>query len=357
MRVPALEMIQEGETFYVTVMKAGDLKQLAQPDLYRTENGVERGYQRPPERARAIKVMRYLKTRRPLMPLSILLAHRGKLEAEPLGDGLVTVTIPEDIGMYTVDGQHREAGFTVAIDEQGIARFADYPLPVVIWDESEEFEEAQQFRVINETMKKVRTDLASRILALMVTSREGRREVIEAGREAETKAVLVMRALNTDPASLWLSAIQAPHERKSRDHVIREASFSSSLKPVLTTRPYSTWEPTRLAEVINNFWKAWQSLVPQAFAEPTEFVLQKTPGAYSLHELLVYVLEVLRDRGITSPTPEDFAGILRDLGDYATAEYWRRDNPEGAAVFGSMKGFRILYELMEGELKEAGHGW
>jgi len=349
-------MVQEGETFYVTVMKAGDIKRLAQPDVYRTEDGVERGYQRPPERARAIKVMRYLKTRRPLMPLSILLSYRGKLEAEPCGDGLVTLTIPEGVRMYTVDGQHRTAGFAVAIDEEGIARLADYPLPVVIWDESEEFEEAQQFRIINETMKKVRTDLASRILALMVTTREGRREIREAGREAETNAVLVMRALNTDPSSLWVSAIQAPHERRNRAHLIREASFSSSLKPLLTTRPYSTWEPNRLAQVINTFWKAWERLVPECFAEPSEFVLQKTPGVYSLHELLVFLLEVLRERGVTSPTVDDFVAILKDLGDYATAEYWRRDNPEGAAVFGSMKGFRILYELMEGELKEAGHG-
>ncbi|MDO8750848.1 MAG: DGQHR domain-containing protein [Dehalococcoidia bacterium] len=356
MKINALAMVQEGETFYVTVMKAGDIKKLAQPDLYRTENGVERGYQRPPERPRAIKVMRYLKTRRPLMPLSMLLAYRGKLETSPPRDGIVTLTIPEGVRMYTVDGQHREAGFIVAIDEEGIARLADYPLPVVIWDASEEIEEAQQFRLINETMKKVRTDLASRILAMLVTTREGRKEVREAGREAESNAVLVMKALSTDSSSLWLSRIQAPHERKNRDHIIRETSFESTLKPLLTTRPYSTWEPNRLAKVINTFWKAWEGLVPECFAEPSEFVLQKTPGAYSLHELLVFVLEVLREQGITSPTVDDFVAILRDLGNYATAEYWRAENSEGAAVFGSMKGFGILYDLMEGELKEAGHG-
>ena len=239
----------------------------------------------------------------------------------------------------------------------GIERLRDYFLPIVIIENQRIEDEANQFRLINETMKKVRTDLARRILAMRVAGlgRAGRQEVRLSGRLWEATAVEVLGILSRDDDSPWQGRIQPPNVRKAASHVIRELSFSTSMKPVLNERPYRTWTAERIARALKTYWSAWQSVVPEAFETPQDYVIQKTPGAFSLHQLAFYVFEVLRARGITDPGIEDFRLILDDLGDYATSEFWRADNPEGAALAGSMKGFGILADAMEEELISAGH--
>jgi DGQHR domain-containing protein len=279
--------------------------------------------------------------------------NRGNHDRE-----IVTLDLPDDATLWIVDGQHRVYGLDRAIKEFDLGYLNDFILPVVIVEFASIEDEANQFRIINETMKKVRTDLARRILALRAAGlgREGRRELRQSGRLWEANAVEVLKILSTDEASPWVDRIQSPNSRKSPHQVVRELSFTTSLKPILTEKPYRLLTPEQVAKLLIAYWRAWQSLVPEAFEDPLDYVLMKTPGVFSLHELAYYVLEVLRARDIPRPTEDDFRDILKDLGEYVTAPYWTKHNEHGAAMAGSMKGFSILADAMQEELELAGHG-
>ncbi|MBI4200598.1 MAG: DGQHR domain-containing protein [Chloroflexi bacterium] len=358
MRLAVYPFKQEGVQMYAGVAKVGDLLSIAKVDVWRQENGVDMGYQRVPETARTGKVARYLQSSpKALLPTSVLLSYRGPLSRGASEDGWLTVEIAETGTLWIVDGQHRLYGIQRAINELGLERLRDYPLPVVILENLSLEDEANQFRVINETMKKVRTDLARRILAMRISGlgQSGRQEVRMAGRLWEAVAVGVMRSLSQDADSPWVGRIQPPNVRKQSSHVIRELSFSTSLKPILNERPYRTWPADRIARVLKAYWQACEALIPSAFQQPEDYVLLKTPGVFSLHQLAYHVLEVLRARGVSDPGKSDFQNVLQDLGAYATEDFWKRDNADGAALAGSMKGFSILADSMEEELVAAGH--
>lgn len=356
MEVKVIPFKQDATNMYVGVMRIDDILKLAHVDVWRSEEGQESGYQRQPETGRARKVARYLRTSvKPLMPLTVLLGLRREADVHSEADGSLSLILTDDDVLWEVDGQHRLAGFRRVIEEDGVERFRDYILPVVIMEGSSMESEAEQFRIINETMKKVRTDLARRILAMMGRSLAGRREIISVGRGWEATSVDILNILNTDRDSPWYGRIQPPNTRKQASHTIRDASFSTSLKPVLTQRPFRDWRTERIADTLCEYWKAWQELVPDAFDHADDYVLLKTPGVFSLHELAYYVFEACRTRGKDNPNKDDFIEILRHLDEYVSPEFWARDNFQGAAAAGSMKGFGILYDMMKEALIDAGY--
>ncbi len=359
MKIKALPFVQEGVTMFNCVVPFSALQNQAKIDEWGVDqNGQERGYQRKPETARIGRVARFLKQDpRPLLPTSILVSYRGKLSVTQLADGQVEIEIPETDPLWIVDGQHRFYGIKHAVEELGVTRLKDYQLPVVIVPFERYEDEAEQFRIINETMKKMRTDLARRLLAmkLQLDPSGTRRGLRDSGKLWEAMAVDVLKHLADTPGSPWFGRIQRPNERKQSRHVIRELSFSTSLKPILNEYPWRTWPTTRVADVLSAYWNAWKNLVPEAFDEAQDYVLLKTPGAFALHQLAVFVLQVLKARGILTPTEADIQAVLADLGDYASADFWRADNRDGAALAGSMKGFAILADTLIEELRDAGH--
>lgn len=359
MKIKVLPFKQEGVPMYVGVMNVKELLPITRVDEWRVgEDEHETGYQRNPETARVGKVAKFLQNDpKPLMPTSILVSCREGLAVTNNSDGVAEASIPETATFWIVDGQHRLYGLERAINELGITRLEDYPLPIVIVEFASYDDEANQFRIINETMKKMRTDLARRLLAMRLREQGPglRKSLRETGRLWETMAVDIIKALTEDPNSPWYGRVQFPNMRKQAGQVVRELSFSTSLKPILSERPYRSWRADQIAEVLREYWDAWRELAPEAFDDPENYVIQKTPGAFSLHELAYYVLEVLRSRGINHPVKDDFKAILSDLGEDSRAEFWHRDNRDGAAIAGSMKGFGILADTLQEELQDAGH--
>jgi DGQHR domain-containing protein len=348
---------QEGHQMFVGTMSVADLLSLGKVDVYSREGGEEKGYQRAPEAGRALKIARYLqKDPKPLVPTTVLLSYRGSLQYEEKGNNLVEVTLPEGESLWIVDGQHRIFGFRRAIEDLGIERLRDYVLPVVIVENPAITDEANQFRIINETMKKVRTDLARHILAMKLVNEGavGRRSLREANRLWDAQAVEVYRKLNSDADSPWHGRIQMPNDAKDDRHIVRALSFGTSLKDLLTDVIWSTEPTDRLAEMVKSYWQAWQAVCPECFDDADNYVLLKTPGVFSCHRLLVVVLNALRKKGVTEPKVSDFKKVLADLGEFGRADYWAKENSEGAAMAGSMKGFTLLCDSMADELHEAG---
>lgn len=360
MKTIAQPFIQEGTQMYSVVLKAADAVRLGQVAVWvEEEDGETSGYQRAPEPTRLRKVAQYLqRDPKPLMPTSVLIGIRGQqLGAKELDHGIVELELPEDVPLWIVDGQHRVGGLRRAIEEDGVERLKDYAIPAVIVEFADEEEEANQFRVINETAKKINTQLARRLLALRVGQRgvTGRRAVRDAGRMWEAKSVDVIRTLTESPDSPWHGRIQPPNQKKGSNHVVRELSFSTSLKPLLTSYPYDTWDCAKIGRLLSRYWEAWSNLVPEAFEEPSKYVMMKTPGVFSLHVVARYVFDVLRRRDISDPTVDDFEDILRDLDTYASAKYWETGNIEGAAMAGSMAGFKLLADTFIDDLAASHH--
>lgn len=96
-------------------------------------------------------------------------------------------------------------------------------------------------------------------------------------------------------------------------------------------------------------------MAPEAFEEPESYVIQKTPGVFSLHQVARYIFKLFDRQRNTAPTVDDLVVMIEDLGDAATAEYWQRGNPEGASMAGSMAGFKIIADTLIEELQDRGH--
>jgi DGQHR domain-containing protein len=351
MKITVQPFKQEGVQMFSGVASARKLLKVCKVDEWDPQNEDGGGYQRAPERSRTGKLAKYLaNSNNPLLPSSILLSHRGSIATRDVGNGMLELEIAAGAILWVVDGQHRLYGIQRAIEEDGLQRLADYQLPIVIVEFKNVEEEAHQFRIINETMKKVRTDLARRLLAAHIATKSGKKEVQNDARLWEANAVTVLSVL-TKQGAPFESKVQPPNSRKTKDNVIRELSFVTSLKPILTTWPYNGWAPDRVGLVLSRYWAAWKKMIPDAFENPKDYVLLKTPGAFSLHLLARDALEALRREGIAEPQTEDFLKILEKLEAPATADYWKSDNADGAAMAGSMKGFALLAAMMRDEIE------
>lgn len=371
MQITAIRTKQDGTTLYVGTVPAGELIKHSKPDIFRTDNGSEHGYQRAPERPRALQVARFLKGPQVLMPTAVVLGARSQL---PYDEETGVLTIPDDLTLYEVDGQHRIAGFRAAINEQSLQRLEDFPVVTVVIDETSEEIEASQFRVINETAKKVRTDLARRILARIarLSPMPLRRQAI-LGRKWEVRATEVIEVIAADANSVWYGRIQAPNEKKGPRHTIKEQSFGDSLRPLLSSYPFEDYHADTIAEGLNQYWRAWQEIMADAtdsheysdpFEEPQGYVLIKAaPGVIALHLVLRHLWSVFERRGVPLEAGR-IAEALHRAGevakrydpqdDFTTRRAWHGEDGT-FGFYGGLKGAKGLADLIVEYLNEAGY--
>lgn len=347
---------QDVREFYVGPLRAADVIKLGR--VAEWHEGSDDGYQRAPEAARIRKIANFLKNESiPLLPSSVLLSHRGPaLEKRETSPGFYEITINDHDVLWIVDGQHRVKGLEMAIEKYGLERFKDFELPVVLMEFDDVTEEAHQFQLINENMKKVNTMLARRLLQMRMS--KGGAEVRQAIREArrlwEADSVEVIKSLTNKSTSVWYNRVQSPNVKKGPDHVVRELSFSTSLRPLLTDDLTRDLTVERIAEYLESYWDAWHDMIPEAFSEPNDFVIQKTAGVFILHQVAKYVLRLLVSRHTLNPTKEDILLILKDSGEAAEVDYWRVGNTEGAALAGSMGGFKMVADIIVETLQDNG---
>jgi DGQHR domain-containing protein len=367
MKVPAIRIRQDGQTLYVTAIQAGQLISHSKPDAFREEDGEEHGYQRVPERPRALAMARFLRGNQVLLPTAVTLGAREELKFD---EKTGTLEIPEESTLFEVDGQHRLAGFRIAIQEQGIQRLSEFPLVATIIDNSSEILEAEQFRTINETSKKVRTDLARRILARMAHQLRSPFRVIDVGRKWEVRATEIIGILKNDPESPFYNRIQAPNQKKLSTHTIKEQSFGDSLRPLLTSHPFDGYNPEAVAEGLNEFWRAWKRIMDEAqdhednpFLKQDFVLLKAIPGVFALHLVCRYLWTVFERRGQRFRAGLIFEALKKageEVGgggdeDFTTRWAWHSHNNRGFALYGGLKGAKGLSDLIIEYLKEAGY--
>jgi|SRR5580704_4180783 DGQHR domain-containing protein len=356
---PALLGMQNGVRVFTGVMEAKDLISVTSVDHFDSKLLTEdpkQGYQRPPERSRITKIGAHLIKSivhgeghsGGIFPTAVVLAARSPLKFQ---GGKVGITEP----LQVIDGQHRIAGLRYAIEEKGTDELKDFPITFVIIEVADRIVEMNQFTIINGTAKSVRTDLVNSILTATAAKR-GDSAVAEKDRW-KVAVTRVVERLDKEPTSPWHNLIVMPDEAGSPTStggkIVRATSFMSSLGPVhgwlkefqfLDKCPDLNSEAGVVYDVVAAYWRALKQVAPVPFAAPDDYVIQKTPGLFSLHKLLAHLLPVMF-RGHQSWTTENFVKFLKDSPELPDSHFWHKD-ADRAAAYGSMKGFQDLYELL-----------
>ncbi len=359
LRVPALKVRQNGHDLYMVDLSAADLMKYTKVDKWKS--GVpadEQGYQREELQVHYNKVGRYLVTdKNAILPTSILLSARDGVTFEPMKDGgtMGHLYIPDEaLPLWIVDGQHRVAGLRHAIEDLEDENARNFTLPAVIMANMPKQDEVQQFYIVNSTSKRIKTDLAERLLTEMAEHDDNvkKNQVIGKGKAYLLRAVKIVDMLNEQTDGPWAGRIQQVNKRKVGDVMIAESSFNESLKPILLIPWLAKMPETEIATIISRYWEAIFAYMPNAFATPRNYSVQKTIGTYTWHLVAPAVLEVCRTSG--DFTAEKMVEALSPAADeYLEEAFWEVGNSDGAAQYSSRAGFTILYEMILDTLPEA----
>jgi DGQHR domain-containing protein len=358
--VPAIRFAQNDRVFYAAVMPAGELLVRSKVDVWSADvPDEEAGYQRAPMRTRLRDVAAYVERDDAILPVGGLMNARaaspgtyGEVlqftsadEGREASDAGITtgwLTIATEVlPLYIVDMQHRLLGIARAINEDGRDDLTRFPMLVTIADGLSKVEEVEQFELINTMQKRVRTDLARRLMAIQTQDLERQLEYDRKGRLWEARGPVVADWLNRQGA-VWKERILPPNKSKKDmpDAVMRETSFVTSLKPILQTPYFQRRTEERVAIDLDAYWQAIADIFPEAFESPFDYVIQKTPGVYSLHAVFPEVVEVVRSQE-KELNKEQFRRATTQWEDLGS-DYWASWNTDGASQFGSAKGFARL---------------
>jgi DGQHR domain-containing protein len=366
----AVRGTQKGRRIYTGILNAGDLIDVTTVDHYkssRTSDDPKQGYQRPPERSRITRIGTYLiknivedddPNGNGLFPTAVTLAARTPLKYD---EDTKQLTISYDHKLQVVDGQHRIEGLRYAIEEKEEHYLKDFPIPFVIMETPDRIVEMNQFRTINGTAKSVRTDLVNSILTAIAAS-QGDSFITE----KDKWRVVVTRVidhLDKEEGSPWHKLILMPDEagspKSSDGKVVRATSFMTSLKPVYDWLDYFNFlrdaddlsgKADTVYSVVAPFWEAVEEVVPDAFESPNNYVIQKTPGLFSLHKLLVADLVPHMFRNRIDWTKDNFVNLIEDSPELTDPDFWHKSSGR-ASSYGSMKGFQELYELLRNSIE------
>ncbi len=366
LRIPVIKVSQDNKGLFISKMRVEDLRKYTVVDRYDPKLEIDdprQGYQRSAE-SRYKKFANYLlKSEYPFCPTAILLSARDyDLKYDPKTS---TIELNSDMKLQIVDGQHRERGYSFAIYEKNAEELIGFETPIIIMYGIDKITEMKQFAIVNGTQKKVRLDLVNMILT-QITEKEGTKNI----NKRELARVVISRTveeLNNNEKSPWLDKIIMPNERAFTKKEIAEdpslknkkivlaTSFMTSLKPIyayLGEHLFLKGDPKEQArafsEIMIEFWNAIKSLVPEAFEKPSKYVIQKTPGLFSLHTICKTILPRLH-MARRAWIEFEFKNLLQYSESLSSPEFWDADEGE-AAKYGSMKGFAELASIIQEEL-------
>ena len=278
------------------------------PDREAEDNWEEQGYQRALSESHLKAIERYLKgaqrhsksTRRlPVFPTSVLLAMREAASFEAMGDSrlqelggglwvtLGSLALPEDESLFIIDGQHRLAGLKRVLEDADCQEFGDYYMPVTMMVCGNKLDELMHFMTINKEAKSVRTDLAERLLDTV--RRVDPERILDLDKFRRAKEIAdpleIVRYLEVTQGQPWFGRIAKPNERRGENRVASEGQLVKSLRHICEARPLR-WDSDKLKEFVRDFWIVLSELLPEAFAEPRNYTIQKGVGFGALHRVL-----------------------------------------------------------------------
>jgi DGQHR domain-containing protein len=352
---PAIRIEQSGTKMFLTYMRGRDIVNgISKPDAWTPHN--KSGYQRLPVQSRFRKIARHLMGKEgadPLLPQAVLLNARDKglKFSAANGQEVGVLEIPESLTLYEVDGQHRFGGIRYAVEQD--PKLADFAVPVVITEGLPLLNEAVLFFIVNTEQKRVSTDLAQRLIEQQMDNEGLRTQIVASGKDWIPKATKIVDSLLAAPDNPWTNKIGIPGLKITKV-LMKQVSFVSSLKPVLTNSIYGNLEPEDLGKLLLRYWEALEEVYPAAFADPEDHVMQKTAGVFPLHMIAPEIFDMVRMAN-GQITKEGLVDVFKDTDASLSKQYeggstfWHRREGE-AGKYGGAKGFRILADILRQHL-------
>ena len=302
-RSKALRFRQKGESvpLYTTVLTAGQILSHCKVDYVREDN--PKGYQRPVAKARLKKVSTFLSREEGILPTSVLLCirepERASFESEGESKGTGEwgdLTIPDNVTLWLVDGQHRLFGIQRAFTRDGVEWARDYLLPVTILEGVNHYEEMRHFHIINTEQKGVPTNVVDRhLVSMREVEGDSLLETMGERSYLRARATNIIDILRKTPESPWLERIYVTGQKRSATRLIGQHRMVVSLQTVLRNDFLRQLTDEVIARLLVNYWSALRALLPAAFSEPENYVIQTTPGLQALHLVFPQVVDLCRE--------------------------------------------------------------
>lgn len=348
LKIRAFKVIQPGlaknKAVFCGTVKVSDLidQTAFKVDFWEKEKEGEQGqgYQRKIYEGHVKKISDFLCESDSILPSSVLLSTREYIP-ELNESSLVIDRFP----IFIVDGQHRIEGLKDAVMNKKIDHWEQATVPAIILSGFSQFEEMIQFVDLNTKNKKVATDLALELMLEMAKDGKWKEKFRQEGSDWKPRAIKLVNELNKRGNSPWHSSIKMPGETiKTGNFRTAASSFAASLKPLISGVFEYNREMEKNIEILSIYWFLLREIFRDAFLQPKEYAIQKTPGLFPLHTLLQAVLS---KKGYEFGFKRaEFKDLLQKVfvETETDTDFWRSDNRRGAAMYGSMKGFRLLSE-------------
>jgi len=354
LHVNALKMnqpLKNGKDMYVTSIP---VKYLIEDTYFEINwwekdkmNSTDQGYQRRPESdVRSKRIAKYLRSGiNSIFPTNIVLVARENLKFIKDRDTLGTLEL-SGYPLYILDGQNRIDGFKYSVKKEGMENILDYEMPVTVLSGFNLIDEVEQFYILNTEQKKVKTDLAQRLRRDLRLEMGDKRYEDLYGHMWEARALPVLDLLNyeDDPQhkNVWHERIYEPNTKKTGKKMISQNSFLSSLRPLFKNGAFEGIKPEVAFTAMHNYWAAIEECFPEAFKLPRDYVIQKTPGVFSLNFLANVVFKRLSSENKEWSRENILTLLKKAFKDEYDSNFWMSTFKQGATLYGSMKGFRML---------------
>ena len=352
LRIQVLEAppLKMGTPVVLGVISMGELA--GRYDVPRRDTKKRKGYQREATTARVNKLVTDLRQGRVDLPTTLLLNLREFDANTSLVNDGCKLYLDANGPFYVVDGQHRiEALFRLF--EEDPDRWSDYRLSFVCLLGAVEYEEMRQFYVVNSTAKAVKTDLALDLLKQQAeTDPEFAHHLTEQGLDWKVKAETLVEELARH-SEVWQGRVRFPGEPKG-ETLISNSGMVTAVKPLLGNEFFGRASVENQVKILDAYWQGIRKVLPEAFADPWEYGIQKQTGAVVMNKVLITMIELIRSESKSLLEPENYAGILRvplseqlegdtHNGDIAVGiDFWLA-GPNGAAgSYSSGAGQRVL---------------
>lgn len=354
---------KETTTLYLGVIQAEKLID-GRADIPQFSKADPTGYQRPPSRSRVTSLSRYVQNKGGLLPTAILVNVRQGAVYTDGRDGFGTLHVPDGEPLRVMDGQHRYRGLNEALGE---AEDLKYDVPVVFTVGFDVDEEAKVFYTVNHEQRSVSTDLTAQLFARQVAERlQGDApEKVTPTQLRKLAAQRITDAVRETVGGPWHGRIsggdQLPDTSKqpirsavfigSLQHFLRDRWAAGLIEAGMTKDRDLNVKP--IVNVINTYWSALASLMPEAFADHTKYAVQRPLGAYVFNELLPdIVFRADRERDFSEYF---FRTELARLDEWVTPDQWLLNGPEPLVSTNSryavryvLTGLRSIYIEMPG---------
>ncbi|HVA53193.1 MAG TPA: hypothetical protein VNF05_06725, partial [Acidimicrobiales bacterium] len=154
-------------------------------------------------------------------------------------------------------------------------------------------------------------------------------------------------------SEVWQGRIRFPGEPKG-ETLISNSGMVTAVKPLLGNEFFGRASVENQVKILDAYWQGIRKVLPEAFADPWEYGIQKQTGAVVMNKVLITMIELIRSESKSLLEPENYAGILRvplseqlegdtHNGDIAVGiDFWLA-GPNGAAgSYSSGAGQRVL---------------